>query len=274
MNWYYTEGGQSFGPMTEAALDGLVQAGTIPADTLVWSDGMADWLPYHTVRQTALPPAEATVAAAGTPAIKPSGLRISGAASHSPAAAKTAPAQADAACSECGAILPKTNLAQIGGNFVCARCKPKSVQKLKEGVSSSYGLYYAGFWIRLGAIFIDGLLMKIVALVIGLAMGYSLGQLTDAKSQPLGLSLLSFGLLVAYEIVCVGTWGATVGKRACGLRVVTANGGKVSYLRATGRYFSKIISALPCAIGYIIAAFDSEKRALHDRICGTRVVKS
>jgi uncharacterized RDD family membrane protein YckC len=53
---------------------------------------------------------------------------------------------------------------------------------------------------------------------------------------------------------------------------VTATGGKVSYPRALGRFFAKILSSLICLIGFIIAGFDSEKRALHDRICDTRVV--
>jgi uncharacterized RDD family membrane protein YckC len=59
---------------------------------------------------------------------------------------------------------------------------------------------------------------------------------------------------------------------ACKLEVVTADGGKVSYGRALGRYFSTWLSSLICAIGYIMAAFDGQKRALHDHICNTRVI--
>jgi uncharacterized RDD family membrane protein YckC len=70
----------------------------------------------------------------------------------------------------------------------------------------------------------------------------------------------------------VGKYGATLGKMAAKIRVVTADGGKVSYGRATGRYFAKLLSAFTCLIGFIMAAFDEEKRALHDRICNTRVI--
>jgi uncharacterized RDD family membrane protein YckC len=56
------------------------------------------------------------------------------------------------------------------------------------------------------------------------------------------------------------------------VHVVTADGGRVSYARALGRYFAKLLSAFTLLIGYIIAAFDPERRALHDRICNTRVV--
>jgi uncharacterized RDD family membrane protein YckC len=60
---------------------------------------------------------------------------------------------------------------------------------------------------------------------------------------------------------------------ACGLKVVTEDGQRLSYMRAFGRYFAEIISGMILYIGYIMAAFDYEKRALHDRICTTRVIK-
>jgi uncharacterized RDD family membrane protein YckC len=59
---------------------------------------------------------------------------------------------------------------------------------------------------------------------------------------------------------------------ALGLKVTGANGSPVSAGLAAGRYFARILSWLTLCIGFIIAAFDSEKRALHDHICGTRVV--
>jgi uncharacterized RDD family membrane protein YckC len=79
-------------------------------------------------------------------------------------------------------------------------------------------------------------------------------------------------IAIGYETFFIGKYGATPGKMACKIKVVTADGGKVSYLLAFGRYFAKVLSSLTCLIGYIMAAFDDEKRALHDRICNTRVV--
>ncbi len=58
-----------------------------------------------------------------------------------------------------------------------------------------------------------------------------------------------------------------------GLKIVTSTGEPLTYARALGRFFAEMISALTCYIGYIMAAFDEETRALHDRICDTRVVK-
>jgi uncharacterized RDD family membrane protein YckC len=77
---------------------------------------------------------------------------------------------------------------------------------------------------------------------------------------------------ISYETIMIGKFGATLGKMACKIHVVTANGDNVSYARAFGRYFAKLLSAFTLLIGYIMAAFDSERRALHDRVCDTRVV--
>lgn len=82
------------------------------------------------------------------------------------------------------------------------------------------------------------------------------------------------GLLIGatYEIYFISQQGATPGKMACGLRVVTPEGGRIVG-RAIGRYFAKFLSAIILCIGYIMIAFDAEKRGLHDQICDTRVIK-
>ena len=67
--------------------------------------------------------------------------------------------------------------------------------------------------------------------------------------------------------------GATLGMKACGIVVVNADGtGPISLLKAIGRYFASMLSSLILGIGYLMIAFDSEKRALHDYICSTRGV--
>jgi uncharacterized RDD family membrane protein YckC len=66
---------------------------------------------------------------------------------------------------------------------------------------------------------------------------------------------------------------ATIGKRWMGLKVVDEQGERISFLRATGRYAAKYVSALPCFLGFIMAIFSSRGRALHDRLAGTRVVR-
>jgi len=48
---------------------------------------------------------------------------------------------------------------------------------------------------------------------------------------------------------------------------------KVTYLRAFARHFAEFLSGIILGIGYLMVAFDREKRALHDHICNTRVIK-
>jgi uncharacterized RDD family membrane protein YckC len=61
---------------------------------------------------------------------------------------------------------------------------------------------------------------------------------------------------------------------ACNLKVVVEDGERVTYMRAFGRHFAKLLSSMILAIGFIMAAFDDQKRTLHDRICETRVVRN
>jgi uncharacterized RDD family membrane protein YckC len=60
---------------------------------------------------------------------------------------------------------------------------------------------------------------------------------------------------------------------ACRLKIVESEGGKVTYARAVGRHFAKYISMITLYIGFLMAAFDEQKRSLHDRICDTRVIR-
>lgn len=70
------------------------------------------------------------------------------------------------------------------------------------------------------------------------------------------------------------TWQATVGKKLLKLKVTDMEGNKISFGRATGRFFGKLLSGMMCNIGYIMAAFTERKQALHDMIAGTLVWKA
>jgi len=65
---------------------------------------------------------------------------------------------------------------------------------------------------------------------------------------------------------------ATMGKMALGIIVTDLEGNRVSFGRATGRYFAKILSALILLIGYMMTGFTQKKQALHDMIAGTLVI--
>ncbi len=66
---------------------------------------------------------------------------------------------------------------------------------------------------------------------------------------------------------------ATIGKRWTGLKVVDDRGERITFLRATGRFAAKFISALPCFLGFVAALFSPRNLTLHDRLSGTRVVR-
>jgi uncharacterized RDD family membrane protein YckC len=180
-------------------------------------------------------------------------------------------------CAECGKTFRPGDMIRHGAAYVCAACKPIFMQKLAEGARISSGtMQYAGFWRRFAAVLIDGIALFIVAIALQFAIVLSSGQPFGTAPLSPGLLLIqqTVGLLVAvlYETILIGKFGATLGKMALKVHVVTADGGRVSYARALGRYFAKLLSAFTLLIGYIIAAFDPEHRALHDRICNTRVV--
>ena len=86
--------------------------------------------------------------------------------------------------------------------------------------------------------------------------------------------LLRLVIAAAYEIFLTAQYGGTLGKLVLGLRVITAGGDRLSLGLSTGRYFAQILSAFTLTIGYIMAGIDDQKRALHDRICNTRVVRT
>jgi uncharacterized RDD family membrane protein YckC len=178
-------------------------------------------------------------------------------------------------CSECAQFFPRDEMIQHGNAWVCAGCKPVFLQKLQEGVGVSRSMRYAGFWIRVGAKLIDGIIMFGVSLITNMAVSAVMIVSNDPVTALLAtlVSLMiniAFG--VAYTTFFVGRFGATPGKMACGLRIVMPDGGKVSYLRAFARYFAEIVSGIVLYIGYIMVAFDDECRSLHDRICDTRVI--
>ena len=273
MDWYYVDAGKQSGPVSEAEIDQLATRGVIQGETLVWHEGMQNWLPFKQVKPSAV------TATAPMPAATPPGPAALGTA---PVA--SAPSGTEVVCAQCGRIFPRENTIQYGSSFVCTTCKPAFVQKLKEGAlapAAVGGMNYAGFWIRFGAKFIDGLVFMVLLIPIALVFGFGMSAQMK-RGQPPGFAGigLQFGVQfvfmfasVAYTTFFHGKWGATLGKMACGLRVVTAEGHPITYSRSFGRAMAEILSGLICDIGYIIAAFDSEKRSLHDHIASTRVIR-
>jgi uncharacterized RDD family membrane protein YckC len=132
---------------------------------------------------------------------------------------------------------------------------------------------YGGFWIRLVAYIIDAILLGLVGTAVAAVLGVSLWEPDLEKYDPT-INLVSFVIgWLYFALLESSERGATVGKMAMGLRVVTSDGQRLSFLNATGRYFAKIISAIILCIGFIMIGFTDKKRGLHDMIAGTLVIK-
>ncbi|HJX85418.1 MAG TPA: RDD family protein [Candidatus Angelobacter sp.] len=160
------------------------------------------------------------------------------------------------------------------------------IQPATPGVPVYAALPYAGFWIRLLAFMIDRILLGIIftpfTLVFMLPIMRSAirGEMDEGPPDwvftTLPLLILAAILLQwLYDaLLTSSTWQATLGKRILKLKVTDMEGNRISFGRATGRFFGKILSGMMCNIGYIMAAFTERKQALHDMIAGTLVWKA
>ena len=104
VNWYYIDRGQKAGPLDDAQLDERVHAGQLAPDSLIWREGMTEWLPYDRVRAVSTP---------GAPG------RASGRMS----------------CALCSETFASDEMIHFEGAWVCAACKPQLVQRVREGLS-------------------------------------------------------------------------------------------------------------------------------------------
>ena len=155
---------------------------------------------------------------------------------------------------------------------------------------------YAGFWLRFAAYIIDSLVVKtissiiailIVVIIAFIAIGMdnisnSIDILTNSNLLKISLIIGSVSILSLFNIAACWLYyalfessknGGTLGKMAVGIKVTDLNGDRISFTRATGRYFGRIITNLTLLIGYIMAGFTDRKQALHDMIASCLVVK-
>ena len=198
------------------------------------------------------------------------------------------PAPATMFCAECGRPSTADEMARFGDLLICPACKYTYAQKLREGVVPARAMIYGGFWIRVGAALIDGIILGVVNGILQFAF---VGRLitmpgiqpgAPPSAEMLGsmfamigwLVLLNTAINACYEGFFVAKVGATPGKMVAGLKVVRPDGSPVALGRSFGRHFAKMLSSLILAIGYIMVGFDEEKRGLHDMICDTRVMKT
>ena len=246
MAWYYERNGEQIGPVEDPLFDKLVREGIVKEDTIVWNPTMTEWLPRRQVYRLPSQRLEAV---------------LNGGESGT--------------CCECGREFQNNQMVALANGFVCVGCRPEVMRKLQKDMANANAkLEYAGFWIRFAAVFVDGLVLQVVFIPLSAMLGTGLFAIHHHPSLQavLVFQLIAIFIPMVYQTVCVGEYGATIGKMAVGIKIIRADGSRLTYEQAFWRFWAKMISGLTCGIGYLIVAFDDEKRALHDHICGTQVV--
>jgi uncharacterized RDD family membrane protein YckC len=270
--WYYADNGQQQGPLPLAELQVLFQQGRLTADTLLWHEGMAEWTAASSV-----PDLQSALAQA----------KAEGNAEQSDAANTAAPATGS--CSHCGQSFAAAELLDIQGQRLCGACQGLLAQRLRSDLQLLDGSHaYAGFWIRGAAWFLDSALLNLLSFVlILLPLGsYLMSRICmfnhfDGCVIPsYGFRLQWHGLLYFLQVALpllyhgffLSRYGATPGKMLLGLQVQRVDGRRLSFVRGACRGLASALSTLLLFLGYLMAAFDAQKRALHDHICDSRVV--
>ncbi|WLR52066.1 RDD family protein [Bacillus tianshenii] len=148
---------------------------------------------------------------------------------------------------------------------------------------------YGGFWRRFAASFIDGIILLIPTELINFILfmmivggdvssfiAYETGQ--DLSMywgfEAIALTLTTIVNVIYFAKLHSSSWQATLGKRMLGMKVTTVEGERISFGRAVGRYFAMILSAIPLMIGFMLAGWTKKKRALHDFVAGTVVIRT
>jgi uncharacterized RDD family membrane protein YckC len=161
------------------------------------------------------------------------------------------------------------------------------------GLVVSRGFTYAGFWLRVAATIIDSVIMSIalgvllVPLFFLSGMGAMLSGMSERHGRPDPAIIIGFiGMILVFAVISMlaqwlyhaylesgesqGTWG----KQMLGLYVTDLMGNPITFGRASGRFFAKIVTGMiPLGIGYIMAGFTERRQALHDMIASCLVLR-
>jgi uncharacterized RDD family membrane protein YckC len=197
-------------------------------------------------------------------------------------------------CSKCGAPMADgaAFCSTCGQAFSNAVALPRTPMMNVPAVAPAPRVEYAGFWLRFVAYLIDGvvislgLVLILIPLIFLTGLGALLSQIHPQDELNDAGVLLIIGVIFLFFTVGLAVtwlyhalmesseWQATVGKKALGLVVTDMAGRRVSFGRATGRHFAKIVTNMvPAFIGYIMAGFTEKKQALHDMMAGCLILR-
>jgi uncharacterized RDD family membrane protein YckC len=148
---------------------------------------------------------------------------------------------------------------------------------------------YAGFWRRFWSYVIDRFVLGVVFTPVGLLVlspllaTESAGWTdTDLPAETL-TAILGATFTVAF-LAMLGSWlyyallqsasrQATLGQMALGIRIADLAGRRVSFGRASGRYFATVLTGLTFGLGYLLMFATARKQTLHDLVARTLVLR-
>lgn len=188
-------------------------------------------------------------------------------------------------CSKCGANVPDS------ATFCSACGQPTGglpvAPASSVAVAARPSVQYAGFWLRFVAFIIDAIVLGVVGALITLPFVASMGfggfmrgrPMSPDELMPFFANLWRVALIrivlnwLYYAFLESSSWQGTLGKKALGLEVTDMEGRRISFARASGRFFGKFISVMILLIGFIMAGFTARKQALHDILAGCLVIR-
>lgn len=300
--WYVGRNGEKSGPFSPDQLRRMAATGQLSPTDLVWKQGMTDWAQASTIRglfpQGAAPQAGGAAPpprpGPGGPAVAPPGRRIGSPPVRPPSPPPPGTSSFDLAFEDLPGVPGQPVAGQATGGQTSGgpsgRFEYESVPVNLSGSRSRAGTdgptNYASFWQRFAAVFLDGIFVGLIGCIpqIGLfAIAFALVQPESDQDAAIAMNVGNIlancvGLVIGcvyYPLLESSERQATWGKRIIGIRVVTLDGGRISFAQGLGRYLAKIfLSGCGCGIGYLLPFFTEKKQALHDLVAGTLVVEN
>ncbi len=187
-------------------------------------------------------------------------------------------------CPACGLETP----AEAAFCPLCGLPRPPVAAQPAPSLPAPGGARYAGFWLRFTAHLLDGTVIAIatfIPLVIAVAVFAKDFDITKASTDaetmraiavfagPLLALIFYVGLWLYHALMTSSAYQGTLGKMALGLKVTDLDGNRISFWRASLRFFGTLVSNASFSVGYLIQPFTARKQTLHDLIAGTLVVR-
>ncbi len=244
MNILVAKNGSQLGPFSETDLRAKLAAGEFSPSDFGWHEGLTAWSP------------------------------LSQLVGDAPAASPTPPAPSPSMAPQPSYAAPQGQSAP--GGYAPQPYNSPYPQPYQQGVAP-WGAQgagnYAGFWLRVVAYIIDGIILAIPTFIIVYVL--------TAASSGLNAQAVNFMFRVVnaiigwlyYAYMESSASQATFGKMVLGLKVTDENGSRIGFGQATGRYWGMIVSALILCVGFMMAGWTQRKQGLHDIMAHTLVVK-